>query len=75
MKKFQIWVEGYRATGEHGNARFLSEMMATSFQEACDNFFKDKKDENKWGKYNSKKMSVWGLQLFDNEEDARKSNG
>lgn len=74
MKRvFQIWMEGYRVTGNSDGASFLGEIEAESFQEACDKFLEN--DPGWKDLYSSKNRSIWGCRLFDNEEDARKSFG
>ncbi len=74
MRKYEIWSEGYRATGDKGNAWYHGEQEAESFQEACDIFFADPKNDSE-GYYNSKTLTLWACHLFDNEEDARKTFG
>lgn len=78
--KYQIWVEGYAATGQNANALFLGETEAESFNDACIKIAGDKLDkdsstasgyqENKKGKF-----SIWSCGLYDNEADARKCFG
>lgn len=67
--KFQVWVEGYAATGESAKAALLGVIQADSFQEACDKVGSHRKD------YNAERREVWGCRLFDNEADARKAFG
>ena len=38
MKLFEIWIEGYAATGESGVAHKIGEWEAKTFEEACRNF-------------------------------------
>lgn len=38
MKEFEIWSEGYAATGEHATADFIGKSMGNNFDEACENF-------------------------------------
>lgn len=66
---YAIWSEGYRATSEVGDATFHGEAKGTSFKDACENFFK--KDPY----FDAVRLTYWGCELFDNEEDARKSFG
>lgn len=35
MQKFEIWAQGYRATGEHSTAQFYGVIEAENFVEAC----------------------------------------
>ena len=66
---YEIWGEGYAATGQSAGAYFFGKQEAKTFQEACDIFFKDDKY------YDSKHLSHWSCHLFDNEKDARKNFG
>ena len=79
MRTFAIWSEGYRATGEHGDATLHGYAKGETFEEACRNLaakdkdfaqsFRERQDCGRW--YGS----FWGCRLFDNEEDARKVFG
>lgn len=48
MKEWEIWAEGYRATGEHSKAVFIGIAWADTFDEACENFTEpaDQKDRD-----------------------------
>lgn len=62
-KEWEVWSEGYAATGERANASLHGKAIAKTFEEACTIVFgKPTKD-------------VWGCRLFDNEVDARKGFG
>jgi len=37
-KEFEIWVEGYAATGERGYASYIGKATGETFEEACRNF-------------------------------------
>ena len=67
LTRFQIWAEGYAATGDSGGAMFLGEVWAKTFKEACDLYFKSDA-LYKGGRY-------WGCRLFPSEEEARRSFG
>lgn len=71
MKKYQVWIEGFLATGEHARASLIGEVEANSFQEACDALCGKYTVHNE--NYNRENRTVWGCRLFDNEADARKS--
>lgn len=73
MAKFEIWAEGYRATGECGTATYFGTIEADSFQQACDMFFGSAAKYASY--YDSKKLTYWACNLFDNEKAARKSFG
>jgi len=73
MKNYEIWSEGFRATGEQGKALLHSIISANSFVDACNKFANQNKEFKKY--YNSTKLSYWGCRLFDNEKDARNNFG
>lgn len=69
---YDVWSEGFAATGEHGSAVFMGSAQADSFAEACAKVC-DTPDRR--SSFNSDSLTFWGCQLFDNEADARKSFG
>jgi len=82
----EIWMEGYRATGESSTATMLNQYHADSFDEAMKLYMEDNPgyvDVKKVGKNSksvrddsfTKEYSIWACRLFDNETDARKSFG
>lgn len=76
--EWDIWVEGYRASGDSSDAIKLNEfpIKATSFDEAVETFTKEnsiKLDEPRgWERC---KHTMWACCLFPTEEEARKSFG
>lgn len=72
IKEYEIWMEGYSATGESSEAKLIGTMYADSFQEACDQWAISYGPANY---YDSKRLSYWACRLFDNEKDARKGYG
>lgn len=88
MKEYEIWIEGYAATGERSNASFIGKAIGDSFHEACENFRYPKditrpsdgniivhKGEPLKLDHSRSYPSIWACQLFDNEADARASFG
>lgn len=73
IKEFEVWLEGYAATGERGTAQYLGKQKATSFKEACIQALIDKD----WDLsiYDENTNSYWACKFYDNEEEARKSFG
>ena len=69
MKCYNIWMEGFCATGAKAQASFIGTVEANSFVEACQKAFE--KDPY----YNSAQNTYYGCGLYDNEADARKSFG
>lgn len=72
LKTYDIWVEGYRITGDSGEAHIIGQAQGHTFREACDSFFSHS-DSSKL--YNSQRLSYWGCRLYDNELQARASFG
>ncbi len=66
---FQIWMEGYSATGTSSTAKFIATCEGKTFKEACASHFQNDKY------YSEEQNSYWGCQLFNNENDARMGFG
>lgn len=73
---FDIWSEGYRATGEWAEATFHGTFEGETLDEAVRNFrdsnpedaqYLDKMPDGRW--------AYWGCYIFDNEGDAREAFG
>ena len=81
MKKYQVWMGGYAATGDHAPAEFCGEYDAESFVEACAAWVnEDKKERKKYFNPNNSIFSpprptYWGCSFYDNEADARETFG
>ena len=88
-KQYDVWMEGYIATGESEKAKKVGSASARNFGEAChkvmcryylEHLVKAEKDEDmqyavgRWD-YDPYKLSYWERLLFDNERDARRSFG
>ena len=73
MKTWEIWSEGYVATGNSAGAYFHGTAKGSTFKQACKNFAKTDKEFKKY--FDPKTMDFWGCRLFDNAGDARKSFG
>ena len=79
MKKFEIWTEGYAATGQSSTAKFHGTSEGKTFEEACIKKIGHKldKDENEPDGYRRLrgKLCIWACCCFDNEKEARASFG
>lgn len=69
-KLYEVWTEGFAATGENGTAMFHGTTNAESFEKACEALLGDS-----LYKYDDGKLTVWGCACYDNEADARKYFG
>lgn len=90
LELYEVWMEGYRATGEAGEAQKLGEAHARNFGQAChiivaksilekieeenNPFFKGHATPGRWD-YDPSALSIWACRLFWSEELARKSFG
>ena len=72
MERFNIWVEGYAATGEHGTASLLGSYEAETWDGAVKKYMAENPGRIV---VDSRGYTDWGCRLFDNESDARKSFG
>lgn len=70
MPKFEVWMEGYLATGMEGvpsGPDRIAIVEANSFEEACDIVGKRKK----WSSlYEKETRSMWGCRLYPTLEEA-----
>lgn len=79
MKKYQVLIEGYVATGENGTAQILAKRNeytlweGETFQKACENALRTLKWDMSY--YNKERNTYWACRFFDNEIDARNSFG
>jgi hypothetical protein len=87
MKEFEIWCEGYAATGERGAANKVGTGIGKTFDEAVKDYMskhpnhgieengRNRYMSEEW--YNNRKSNwnIWACNLYDNEADARKSFG
>ena len=87
MKAFEIWIEGFAATGQSQGAHMIGSSQGNSFDEAVENYIIKNPDcvieKNGRGRYmddeayanRRSNWNIWACNLFDNEIDARKSFG
>ena len=87
IREFEIWAEGYSASGESGTAQMIGKGLGSTFDEAVKDYMGKNPNhginENVRNRYISDESynkrrsnwSIWACCLFDNEADARKSFG
>ena len=86
-RKYEVWCEGYRATGEHGTAHLVGTGVGETFDDAVRDLMSRKKghgiepntpsryiDEDAYANRRSN-WSIWGCDLFDNEAAAKEAFG
>lgn len=74
VREFEIWMEGYTATGEHETAQMIGKGTGSTFDEAVKDYM-SKNPKNGIEENGRSSWSIWACSLFDNEADARKSFG
>ena len=76
---YQVWIEGYAATGESGKAMFMGVYEANSFAEAaeiaCHEFFSDFQESLFRAGTDTTPPAYWGCRIFDNPADAMEAFG
>lgn len=72
--EWEVWTEGYAATGQSSPAKFWGTYEAPTFKEACLKWVETLGAEGQ-SYYNKENNTYWGCRFFDNEIDARKSFG
>ena len=82
-REFEVWTEGYAATGESQNAAFRGMWKGETFKDACKAWFDSLPETSRVFVYNGHASSYydaenntyWGCRLSDNEADARERFG
>ena len=90
LKEYEVWSEGYAATGEMSDATLYGKVFARNFAQACDIVmcnkhlkyinecnkpdYKEYCPPSKWC-YDPNKLTDWACALYWSEELARKSFG
>ena len=75
MNEYEVWMEGYGATGESGNHRLIGKFRADTFTDACRiaaMHLADGNPETYAKYYNEETNCWWGCGFFDNEEASTK---
>lgn len=83
VRLYDIWIEGYAITGNDAQASFLGQEYGRNFKEACHVYMCKRylqsqayqgEEAGRWD-YNANTQKEWGCQLYETEEEARKSFG
>ena len=74
-KEYEVWTEGYRASGDSSQAIFHGKFKGKTFREAVVSWVNTLTDEYSIACVDLDNMNFWGCRFFDNGEDARKSFG
>jgi hypothetical protein len=90
LKEYEVWSEGWAATGGSGGATLMGKAKARNFAQAChivmckshleftekenDHNYKEYSTPGRWD-YDPSRLSYWGCRFFWNKELASKSFG
>ncbi len=74
MRMWDVWSEGYAATGEHAGAMYHGRWPGETFVEAARTWAAQSSSPSCYSERNGV-PAYWGCRLFDNEQDARKAFG
>lgn len=73
MKNWEIWCEGYSATGDSGTHHKIGEALGITFKNACDAYAERHEAFRKF--YDFDRNTYWGCRLFPTAEEAARSFG
>ena len=73
LMTWQIWSEGYTATGESGRAMLHGAAKGRTFKDACVEFARTNLEFHRY--FDPNRLTYWGCRLFDNGVAARRSFG
>lgn len=69
---WDIWMEGYSATGQSAPARCVGTFRAVSFQKACETWAQTSESPSL---FNADALTYWGCRLYPSEAEARSTFG
>ena len=73
-KIWQVWIEGYNATGNSKTASLKGLYWGETFQDAV-KAYAETLNPNDRSYFNSDFSAFWGCKFYDNEADARRMFG
>jgi hypothetical protein len=73
--KFQLWSEGFAATGESATASYEGEFEGETFMDAYLALVKARYGDKPPSYVRLNEPVIWGCRVYDNEADARKGFG
>lgn len=72
---FEIWCEGWAATGGCSQAHLFGTSEGTDFRDACERYFANKASDEDKKHFSAKGLTYWGCRLFPTGEEARRHFG
>ena len=75
VQHYNLWTEGYKATGDYSPANYHGQWAGDSFQDAIQAFKDSLGDHRDATLIDVERETFWGCKFFDNETDARRFVG
>ena len=83
MQEYNIWEEGYAASGDYSLHQLLGKAKGRTFREAVNTWVSTKTKElggikkfiEHYGEFDTIRLTLWGCRLYPTEEEAAKSFG
>jgi hypothetical protein len=73
MNTFEIWSEGYAATGQSAGAMYHGTARGETFKDACMSFAMSNPEFMSY--FDKPSLAYWGCKLYPNQSDASRSFG
>ena len=73
METYNIWMEGYVATGEYGTHSLLGTSKGNTFKEAVVKWVSNHPDYKSL--FDENRLTIWGCKLYPTEEEAKRTFG
>ena len=71
----EVWMEGYRATGDSARAKLHGTYKAENLEQAVRQWVTEGRGDARMRHMNWEALTFWGCRFFDNEADARETFG
>lgn len=68
LEKFEVWSEGYEATGDRAPHQFMGEAVRETFQEACIAVMNANRMNDV--SFDAQNLTYWGCRLFPTKQEA-----
>jgi len=73
MTTYEVWAEGFRATGNQDQAYYWGQAEGETFTEACQQLARINPAFAEY--FDAERLTHWGCRLFPTEAEARQTYG
>ena len=74
-RSISLWMGGFAVTGQRQGASMIGTYEATDLDDAVKQYMETHKGSVYWDRFGRGRHAIWACEIFDNEEEARKSFG